>query len=162
MRYLLPKAIALFAAFLIYCGYNTRKKQNTLQNTMPYTLTMVRGGFHKDAFQIIGNSIFYLPDTTASKSIDRYNKPTIKVLNDTERNAVFEHLEQNGFWELKSNYTTSASCTSSVTVTLEQGARKKTVVCQDFDRDCPDLVKYIDQKMVQLEGNQLKWVFMPG
>ncbi len=162
MRFLLPKAIALFAAFLIYCGYNTQKKKNTTQNTLPYTLTMERGGFHQDAFQIIGNSIFYVPDSTVSKTIDRYNRPTIKVLNDTVVTTFLAAIEQQRFWGLDDTYGTDASCTSSITVTLEQGDQKKTVICQDFDRNCPALIKYIDQKMVELEGNQLKWIFLPG
>ncbi len=160
MRFLLPKVLALFIAFLMYCGYNT-KKQDTLTPTS-YVLKVERGGFHNDAFQLIGNSIFYFPDTTDTKPITRYNRSSITKLDEKTVTDFFAYIEKEGVWQLNKTYHTKSSCTSGLRITIEQNGRKKTIVCDDFRSNCPPLLKYIDQKVVELEGNDLKWTFLPG
>ncbi len=160
MRFLLPKTIALLISFLVYCGYNTNKK-TTISSDM-YTLTVKRGGYHNDMFQLIGNSIFYFPDSTDVKTIERFNVSSVTPLEKKVVDSFFSKLESERFWTLNERYRTDTSCSSSIEITLEHDGRSKTVFCEDFGRDCPDLIKYIDQSIVVFEGNDLKWTFLPG
>ncbi|NHF60867.1 hypothetical protein FK220_016050 [Flavobacteriaceae bacterium TP-CH-4] len=163
MRFVVPKVVALCSSFLIYCGYNTEKRTTSVEEAVAtYKITMKRGGLHQDAFQVVGNNLRYIPDSTSSKIFERYNIPSLKKMDNQVVLEFFKNIEQLGFWKLNDEYRTDASCTSSLIVTVEQNGRIKTVRCDDFERNCPPVIKYIDQKVVELEGNYLIWTFLPG
>ena len=127
-----------------------------------YKLTVQRGAFHYDSFLMIVDEIRYIPDSTSKHKETQYNRHSETKLERDMAKDFFAEIENRGFWELKNRYRIKSSCTSELIVTLQVNGKSKTVICDDFERDCPNLIKYIDKKVVELEGNNLKRIYLPG
>lgn len=137
--------------------------QSTNQPTdTNYTLTLKRGAFHDDPFSIILDSLNYTKiDHTYFEDEKNNQNSTVKI-NSLNAINFFKEIDAKGFWTLKSKYTSETSCTSELKITLPIDSQTKTIYCDDFERDCPELLKYIEKKVVELEGQNLNRIYLPG
>ncbi len=106
--------------------------------------------------------ITFLPESESKHTEIKYNQTSETKLDTNSTKKFFNEIEKKGFWKLKDNYKAESSCTSELSITLEKDGKTKTVTCDDFKRDCPNLIKYIDKKVVEFEGNDLKRIYLPG
>lgn len=125
-------------------------------------LTLTRGAFHNDCFELTPTSITYIPEPNAKFQNPKYNMPSHNTLTKETTSLFVQEIASMGFWDLKTQYNTSSSCLSELKVTLQANGKSKTIHCDDFEKDCPDLIKYIEQKVIELEGNDLKRIYTPG
>ena len=125
-------------------------------------LVVERGAFHYDRFELTPTMITYFPEENAQHAEIKYNTISKVVLDTTETKQFFKQIEDRGFWNLQNRYTASSSCLSGLKITLYTNGKSKSIICDDFERECPDLIKYIDKKVVELEGNNLKRIYLPG
>lgn len=164
MKYIYPKLLFICLAIAVYCN-NKSDKQKTIGASHPkneYRLVVKRGAFHYDRFDITKNKIRYTPDSSSSKEIDTYNSHSETYLDSLPTIGFFKKIEADGFWNLKDRYRSESTCASQLIITLTVNEKSKTVICDNFERDCPDLIKYIDRKVVELQGNDLKRIYPPG
>lgn len=163
MKYIYPKLLVICLAVAIYC--NNKSVKSYKSSPIPdskYTLTVKRGAFHYDRFDISKNKVQYTPDTSDEKNIDKYNKYSETFLDTLSTLGFFKKIEADGFWNLKPLYETKLSCGSKLTITLSHNKKTKTVICEDYIEGCPEVIKYIDKKVVEMEGNSLKRIYLPG
>ncbi len=164
MKIQYPLALLICIALAKY--YDRNPNVSTVdvneKNYKSYKLFVERGAFHDDSFRLTFDSIAFVPSRNSLHDVEKYNLYNTVSLNSTLSINLFKELEYEGFWRLKDNYETESLCTSQLRVTLTTGQKSKTVNCEDFERDCPDLMKYIDKKVVELEGNDLKRIYLPG
>lgn len=149
---------------MLSCNAKTDSHQKTksaVTNTS-FKLTVDRGAFHYDKFILTRDSIFFVPQSDTKHEIAKYNARTEKLMNSAQTLAFFNEIEKRGFWKLENHYSEHSTCLSQLTITLEAEGKSKTVICDDFKRGCSDLIKYIDQKVVELQGNNLKRIYLPG
>ena len=160
MKYIYPKLLALCLAIAVYCNNrsvsNYQQKDKVKDNCV---LTVKRGAFHFDSFEVTKNKIRYSPTTSSKIEHHNYKETFLDTLSTL---GFFKKVEAGGFWNLSEKYSSTSSCKSELKVTLTINKRSKTVICEDYENNCPELIKYIDKKVVELEGNRLDRVFVPG
>ena len=127
-----------------------------------FKLVVERGAFHYDRFELTLGKITYFPEENAEHTDIKYNTVSEVKLTDVVTSRFIEEIESKGFWKLENHYTASSSCLSELKITLYTDGKSKTVICDDFERECHELIKYIDIKIVELEGNDLKRIYLPG
>ncbi|MDB2606948.1 hypothetical protein N9Y48_04155 [Zobellia sp.] len=164
MKYIYPKILVVCLALAVYCNNKASKNKisSNAEQTDSYTLVVQRGAFHFDSFQIVKNKISYVPGASSNLETATYNKNSQTFLDSLQTLGFFKKIENSGFWSLDSHYGTDISCSSQLIVTLSTGEKSKTVICDDYQTNCPELIKYIEKKVVELEGNGLKRIFLPG
>ncbi len=159
MKLLFPKIACFCFALLMYC---TSKTTVINASSIPFKLTVERGAFHNDTFVLSAGKLVFYPEKETNYSETKYATTSETRLDTAVTLKFIAHIEQKGFWELKKQHHTNGSCASGLVVTLENNGKRERVICEDFDRDCPELLKYIEQKIVEMEGNNLKRVYLPG
>lgn len=158
-----PFLLCIFLALAIYC----HKKDDTIHSkdisgAKTYKLTVDRGAFHYDKFILTSNKIEYHPDSNNQFENEKYNGYSETTLDSIIIDSFFQEIEGRGFWDLDHRYQTFSSCTSELRITLTVNEKAKTVICDDYNAYCHDLIKYIDKKVVEFEGNDLKRIYLPG
>ncbi|MBT2161933.1 hypothetical protein [Zobellia barbeyronii] len=164
MKYIYPKLLLVCLALAIYSNNKPGRDKNLShsEETNRYSLLVQRGAFHFDSFKITKNKISHIPGISSNFETATYNKNSQSFLDSLQTLGFFKKIEANGFWNLDTHYGTETSCTSQLIVTLTTNGKSKTVICDDYQTDCPKLIKYIEKKVVELEGNDLKRIYLPG
>lgn len=163
MKFQNPFVLCLFLSLALYCHKKDptiRTKDVSDYNT--YKLIVERGAFHFDKFVLTSNTIEYHPNSGNAFEIKKYNTYSETELDSIAIISFFKEIEDKGFWKLKNHYQAYASCSSELRITLFANEKTKTVICDDYSTYCHDLIKYIDEKVVELEGNDLKRIYLPG
>lgn len=154
--------ILAITLFLYKREEGTQPQDQVKKTTTGMKLTVARGAFHYDRFEVTPTRLTYFPEENAQHPLKKYNLRSEVSLDQGETLKFVKQLENQGFWTLKNRYKTSGSCSSTLKVTLSMDGKTKTVICDDFERDCPALIKDIDKKVVEWERNDLKRVYLPG
>ncbi|GAB5475878.1 MAG: hypothetical protein Mars2KO_39770 [Maribacter sp.] len=154
--------LILAATLFLYKKEEHSTPKTTKTIAKDFKLVVERGAFHYDRFELTATSLTYYPEKDAQHPLEKYNLQSKVTLNREKIQQFIEHIDNKGFWNLKNHYTTPGSCTSQVKVTLTMNGKTKTVVCDDFERGCSELIHYIDKKVIEWEGNDLKRIYLPG
>ena len=159
-----PFLLCICLAVALYCS---KKRDGHRQSSKPsepknYKLVVDRGAFHYDKFVLTSNKIEYYPGHDNQFEYEKYNTHSETILDSTMIKSFFQEIEEKGFWKLRDRYEAYASCSSELKITLTVNEKTKTVICDDYSTYCHDLIKYIDKKVVELEGNNLKRIYLPG
>ncbi|WP_128755385.1 hypothetical protein [Aquimarina sediminis] len=122
-----------------------------------------RGAFHYDKFVLKDTVITYYPSSEKfEKKYDAYNYTSEQKISKSTRDSLISYVVNNGFFDLKDSYSSKSSCASQLIVTFKWDNRSKRIVSEDFERDCPELLKYIEAQIVILHHKNLKRIFLPG
>ena len=156
-----------FLCFCLTLAFYCHKKDANIDSKEPfigkeYKLIVDRGAIHYDKFVMSSNKIEYLPDSGNQFENEKYHRYSETSLDSTATISFFQEIENKGFWNLKNRYPAYNSCTSELRITLSVNEKTKTVICDDYNTYCHELIKYIDQKVVEFEGNDLKRIYLPG
>lgn len=159
-----PFLLCLCLAVALYCskkrdGHQPSPKASASKN---YRLVVDRGAFHYDKFILTSDKIEYHPNSDSQVEDQKYNGYSETLLDSSIINSFFEEIEEKGFWNLNHRYEAYTSCSSELKITLTINEKTKTVICDDYNAYCHDLIKYIVKKVVELEGNDLKRIYLPG
>lgn len=158
-----PFLLCIILAIAIYCHKkDTAIHSEDTPNNKNYKLIVDRGAFHHDKFILTSNKIEYHSDSDNQQENEKYNNYSETLLDSTIVSSFFQEIEDRGFWNLDHRYEAYASCSSELRITLTINEMTKTVICDDYSTYCHDLIKYIDEKVVELEGNDLKRIYLPG
>ncbi|MFS4469568.1 hypothetical protein [Maribacter sp. 2210JD10-5] len=158
-----PFILFLFFAIAIYfLKKNSDIASNQLHPNKNYLLVVERGAFHNDCFELTPETITFYPNVNSEYSIAKYNQFSRKQLKPENMLSFFDKMESLGFWELNDDYKNESSCTSQLKVTLFVDGKSKTIRCDDFERDCPDIIQQIEKKVIEIEGNNLERIYLPG
>lgn len=158
-----PFLLCICLAIAIYCHKKDPIIGSTQQSSQKeYKLVVERGAFHYNRFELTSNKINFIPDWNSDYVEIKYNTISETKLDSLSTLAFFQEIEERGFWDLNDRYEAYASCTSELRITLTVNEKTKTVICDDYSTYCNDLMKYIDKKVVEFEGNDLKRIYLPG
>ena len=127
-----------------------------------FKLIVERGAFHFDRFEMTSTAITYYAKENSAHEINKYNNNSKVELDSTDSLKFLKQIETEGFWNLDDVYTETSSCTSQLKITLTANGKTKQVICDDFERACPKLLRLIEKKVIDLEGNNLKRIYLPG
>lgn len=163
MRFQNPLVFCLMLFIAIFFHKKNASAPSIEQNkTVAYLLTVERGAFHYDCFELSPTMVSYHPSDDAQFELEKYNSFSEVALDSLKTLKLFKQIEEEGFWDLKDVYPETSSDTSQLKITLTANGKTKSVFCEDFDRGCNELMKYIDEKVIELEGNNLKRIYLPG
>ena len=153
--------IMLIVSIFLYCKNGPNAAIDT-GLTQEYKLIVERGGFHYDRFEVTPSQITYFPQENSQHLDIKYNSISKSTLDSIQTMEFFEELIEKGFWDLKNKYQNDGSCTSMLRITFIANGKRKVVVCEDFDSGCHNLIKDIDSEVIDMEGNDLKRIYLPG
>ncbi|WP_117885416.1 DUF6438 domain-containing protein [Aureibaculum luteum] len=163
----MQKLIVLFLFFtsIVACQKPKVNDSNENNNTDFSTieLTVERGAFHYDTFVLKDTTITFHPQKEMdSVEHQEYYTKSEKHISKADRDVLVQKIIAADIWDLKDKYTPDESCTSMLTVTFSLNGKTKKIVSEDFDRGCPEIIKYIESELVRLHGKELKRIFLPG
>jgi len=126
-------------------------------------LIIERGAFHYDKFILKDTVIAFYPSSESwGKEHDNYNQISEQKISKQTRNEFIKKIIENGIFKLKNSYVSNTSCNSSLTVTFKFNNQSIKIFSEDFERECPELLKFIEQEIVRMHNKNLKRVLLPG
>jgi len=126
-------------------------------------ITVERGAFHYDKFILEDTLITFYPSSESfSEEHKDYNQISNQVISKETRNKFVKKIIEDGFFKLKNSYSSNSSCSSHLTVTVKFNNQFKKVVSEDFERECPELLKFIEQEIIRMHNKKLKRILLPG
>ena len=137
--------------------------RTTIVDSSSIILTIERGAFHYDKFILKDTIISFYPSSeNLGKENDKYNQVSEQIISKQARNKFIEKIIRGGFFKLNNSYSSNTSCNSHLTVTLKFNNQTKKIVSEDFERECPELLKFIEQEIIKMHNKNLKRIFLPG
>ncbi|WP_062053318.1 hypothetical protein [Aquimarina longa] len=137
-------------------------KQQTVDSSS-ILLTIERGAFHYDKFILKDTIITFYPSSENwGKENDKYNQVSEQIISKQTLNKFIEKIIEDGFFELRNSYSSNTSCNSHLTVTFKFNNQTKKIVSEDFERECPELLKFIEQEIIRMHSKNLKRILLPG
>lgn len=126
-------------------------------------ITVERGAFHYDKFVLKDTLItFYPSKENIGVDNSNYNQISKKIISVQTRNNFVKKILNDDFFKLKNFYASNTTCNSHLTVTVKFNNQLKKVVSEDFDRECPELLKYIEKEIIRMHSKELKRYLLPG
>ena len=137
--------------------------QPTKIDSSSIQITVERGAFHFDKFILKDTLITFYP-SKENIGVDNkdYNQISEQAISIQTRNNFVKKIIDDGFFKLKNTYTSNTTCNSHLTVTVKFNNQLKKVVSEDFDRECPALLKYIEKEVIKMHNKKLKRFVLPG
>ncbi len=151
----MKKVILIILVLTISCKENNSQKE-IFKNA---ELIVERGAFHFDRFVLNNNEITFLEfedNTNDYKLVDK-KKIDKQLIQD-----FFNKIIKEGIFQLNTNYKCSNSCSSSLRVRFVNGNNKIDISCQDWQKNCPKLLKFIELEIVKLQGEKRFRSKLPG
>ncbi len=159
----------LLLLFLLACSntsenkVNITKSENNKNNYSEIVLTVKRGAFHYDKFILKDTIItFYPAKEKLLEKYDKYNYISEQKISKQTRDQFIKHIVDAGFFKLKNKYNSQTTCNSSLIVTLKLGDKTKRIISEDYQRKCPELLKFIEKQIILLHNKKLVRVILPG
>lgn len=132
-------------------------------NVSKIELTLARGAFHYDSFQLIGNELTYFPSKEGSvDEYPEYQKTSKVILSDSIVESLTNEIVENKIMQLNSHYDCETSCTSALEMTIKINNIEKKISCEDYKAGCPEVLTNLENKLIALHGKNLKRIFLPG
>ena len=153
---------ALFLLLFSSCK-DTVKLSSNSDNSSTRKIIVERGAIHYDQFVLKDSVVTFIP--TESGMIEEFPQYTVSSKTNLSNEVVgelFQEIENQGFFKLNNEYGNNFTDNSMLRVTVESGDKKKTVFSEDFDRGCPEVLKFIENEIVRLHGKNLKRHILPG
>lgn len=126
-------------------------------------LTLSRGAFHWDSFTLIGNELSYIPTNEMTvEEYPEYQKKSKKILSDSIVRSLIKELMDNNIFEFQDVYDNETSDNSKLEIELIVKEKRKKIICNDFERGCPEVLKNLEKKIILLHGKNLKRIMLPG
>lgn len=126
-------------------------------------LTIERGAFHYDKFILKDTLITFYPSSENFRmENDNYNQISEQIISKQTRNKFIKKIIEDGFLKLKDSYSNNTSCNSHLTVTFKFNNQSKKIVSEDFERECPELLKFIEQEIIRMHNKNLNRILLPG
>ncbi len=146
---------------------NSNKEKENNMNFSTFELIVERGAFHYDSFVLKDTILTFFPEkenisNTTNIELKKYYEKSEQKISRKQLKKFIEKLQKSNIWELNNNYTCNSTCTSALKVILKIEDKEKTIQCQDFKRDCPEIIQYIEDKLIDLHHKKLKRIFLPG
>ena len=151
-----------------HINIKVNSKSSTLSRThivdsSSIILTIERGAFHYDKFILKDTLITFYPSSeTLGKNNDEYNQISEQIISKQTRNKFIEKIIDGGLLKLNNSYSSNTSCNSHLTVTFKFNNQTKKIISEDFERECPELLKVIEQEIIRMHGKNLKRILLPG
>lgn len=140
------------------CGESTNHKTTISTNR----IIVERGAFHYDSFVLDSAIIKFVPSKDGyTGKPSQYLVPSETKISSKSSKVFFKEIMDKGFFDLNDRYTSGTTDNSSLIITVEYEEQKKRVESEDFLRNCPPVMKFIENKMVKLHGKNLKRQILP-
>lgn len=160
------KYLLITIPLLLSCSSTEEKNTSKIkapQEVKHIKLIVERGAFHYDKFVLDDTTItFYPEEENKSGPSTKYNQISIQKISKKIRDTFIKQLINKGIFDLDNTYSTNESCTSLLRITLYYDNKTKTIECNDFKRNCPQLLQFIENEIVHLHKQNLKRIYLPG
>ncbi len=162
-------SLLLILLIIFSCSESNRKEymkvkiNNQIDDSSSIMLTVERGAFHNDKFVLKDTILTFYPSSEKlNKKNDKYNQISEQIISRKQRNKFIDKIIRDGFFKLKNSYSSSTSCNSHLTVTLKVKNQNKKIISEDFERNCPELLKFIEKEIIGMHSKNLIRVLLPG
>lgn len=162
-------SLLIFIFYFIGCSQQQSKMKKESKKESSIEIIVERGAFHYDKFVLKDSIVTFYPEkeievNSNSKNDEqkKYYQKSQQQISKKQLKNILLQLEENDIWKLKDIYKCNSSCTSSLKVILKIDGKEKTIKCQDFKRDCPQIIQYIENQLIELHSKNLKRVMLPG
>jgi len=155
--------------FMVVSCQKTKVDENKKNDEVDFStieLRVDRGAFHYDSFVLKDTTIIFYPekeiDSVKTPEHQKYYKTASTSISKSERDQFIQQLLDANIWNLKEKYTPMGECTTNLIITITLNGKTKKIVCDDFNRGCPESIMSIEKEIVRLHGKGLKRIFLPG
>jgi hypothetical protein len=167
-------SLLLFTLLLLKCSTkgerNTEAKENLVESLnnndsikKALVIKLERGAFHYDSFILNDSILTFTPEhNITSEKANFYSTPIKTVITKKQREELIVLINNHSFWSLKDEYKANGSCTSGITISIELGNKHKTIISDDYKRDCPKILFLLEERLIELIGKDLKRINLPG
>ncbi|WP_299674899.1 hypothetical protein [uncultured Tenacibaculum sp.] len=151
--------------FLINCSRSIEKKDAILNSI---EIKLERGAFHYDTFILKDTLLSFYPEKLSNNALGneselaKYYQKSEQYISKTQLMNLIQKIETSNIWNLSENYSCESSCTSNLTVHIKYKEQQKTITCEDYKCDCPELLQYLENELIKLHGKDLKRIDLPG
>ncbi|GAA0872175.1 hypothetical protein GCM10009117_13220 [Gangjinia marincola] len=126
-------------------------------------LTLTRGAFHWDSFELKGNELTYIPSKSDYlEDYPEYQNESMVRLSDGAVIALINDLMDNGIFEMDSLYENLTTCNSMIEVEFLFIDSKIKIKCSDYQKGCPEILTQLEDRLIKLHGKGLKRIVLPG
>ena len=141
----------------------TGKAENQVIDSSKVELIIERGAFHYDKFVLKDTIITFYPSSKSTGiRFDKYNHISEQKISKKKRTEFINYIIDNGIFDLNDTYSNETTCSSSLIITFKFGNQTKKIISEDFDRGCPDLLKFIEKQIILLHNKDLVRIILPG
>jgi hypothetical protein len=164
----MKKGTFLFAVLIIFFCFSCKQSESDIIDEQPQQesvgkIIVRRGAFHNDKFVVQDSMVKFVPlDSGFIEEFPQYTVPSERVVSKGQLEVLFKQIQDQGFFDLDSKYTSGSTVNSMLEVTVENGGKKKTVLSEDFENGCPAVLRFIEDEVVRLHGKNLKRVLLPS
>ncbi len=157
----------LLAIVIVFVVFSCKNNDvSTVEETIDISkvkITVKRGAFHDDRFVLEDSIIRFIPAANGMlEEFPQYTVASETVLKSSEVTSFLKAIEDKGFFELETNYSSETTDNSMLSITVEYRDREKSVYSEDFERNCPEVLQFIENEIVRLHGKNLKRQLLPG
>ena len=155
--------LLILAVFSISCKENKEAQRVEHSDHSVSKIIVERGAFHNDTFVLQDSIVEFVPsDNAIIEEFPQYTVASQSRISQKEHDMLFKQIIDKGFFELRDSYKSPTSDNSFLRVTVDYNGRKKSVQSEDFKRNCPEVLKFIENEMVRFHGKNLKRQLLPG
>lgn len=169
MKFKIGFIIIVLALSFLACSNNNKKATSTLEGIdksidfSSAVLKIERGAFHYDQFILKDTTLTFYPSSQKlDEQFNQYNVGSEQKISSETRNRLINHIINNGIFDLKDSYSCKSSCNSELIVTFNFKDQSKKITSEDYQCNCPELLKFIEKEIIRLHNKNLKRVLLPG
>ncbi|SNR14972.1 DUF6438 domain-containing protein [Tenacibaculum jejuense] len=157
--------LILISCTFIDCSYK-KKEQKTQQKSLE--ITIERGAFHYDTFILKDTLLSFNPEKLDNNvlgnesELAKYYQKSEQKISQQQLKQLIQKIEDSNIWRLNNQYGCDRSCTSNLKVTIQLGEKKKIISCDDYKCGCPEILQYLENELIKLQGKDLKRIDLPG
>lgn len=153
----------LFSLTVISCRNEGGESTNHKTTISTNRIIVERGAFHYDSF-VLDSAIIKLVSSKDgfTEKVSQYLVPSKTKISSIESKAFYKEIIDKGFFDLNDRYSSETTDNSVLIIIVEYEEQKKRVESVDFLRNCPPVMKFIENKIVKLHDKNLKRQILPG
>jgi len=163
--YLIPKLFIFILVITIISGCKNTTQNNVSNNSKLHDrleIYLERGAFEYDSFSLKDTILTYHPSESGFKKDSIYNQKLTKHITKQQKDSLLEYMNNHRIYDNPQHYTNQTTDNSLLQITIKRNQKVTRISCADFQRGCPDNIRYFEQLFIKWIGVDVKRKVLPG